>query len=349
MPRWTRRWRRDVQNAAVATCTARAWRAPRRHPRQRHTSLRAVVDHARNFSSFRMRHGVARSWTRCSRPSRRQSVGIRSRRTRAMSRSPFAGLHALRTPETVLASFPTAFRNGIAARRPPRRHGFMCSEHVGGRVRNRYHPRARHHPRTRSFRPVGAARPAPGPCCRSRCRRRQRTPRRSPATPKNTSATSTASASPLSPTAAFPPMAKGTSECSNAGTTFLPGEIFHGHLDDDGYPSPAPPEPFGHNGTFVVWRKLRQDVAQFRTWVHEQASSLGMDESLLRAKLVGRWDDGTPLALVLRARTPRIASDGDRRDAFDYRDDPDGFRCPLGAHIRRTTRAPVSVVVVVPA
>jgi Dyp-type peroxidase family len=114
------------------------------------------------------------------------------------------------------------------------------------------------------------------------------------------------------------------------------GEIFHGHIDDDGYPSPAPPAPFGHNGTFVVWRKLQQDVARFRTWIHEQASSLGMDESLLRAKLMGRWDDGTPLALSPEGPNTAIASDADRRNAFDYRDDPDGFRCPLGAHIRRT-------------
>jgi Dyp-type peroxidase family len=114
------------------------------------------------------------------------------------------------------------------------------------------------------------------------------------------------------------------------------GEIFHGHVDADGFPSPAPPPPLGHNGTFVVWRKLHQDVARFRVWVREQATLLNVDESLLRAKLVGRWDDGTPLALSPERPDPVIASDERRLNAFDSRDDPDGFRCPLGAHIRRT-------------
>lgn len=114
------------------------------------------------------------------------------------------------------------------------------------------------------------------------------------------------------------------------------GEVFHDHIDADGYPSPAPPAPFGRDGTFMVWRKLHQDVARFRTWVAEQAAALEMDGELLKAKLVGRWPDGTPLSLSPDRPDRAIADDAQRCNAFDYRDDPDGLRCPLGAHIRRT-------------
>ncbi len=114
------------------------------------------------------------------------------------------------------------------------------------------------------------------------------------------------------------------------------GEIFHGHIDADGYPSPGPATPFDVDGTFKVWRKLHEDVATFRAWIDEQAAQLDMDEQLLRAKLVGRWPDASPLALTPDRPDPALGLDPERVNAFDYSDDPDGLRCPLGAHIRRT-------------
>ncbi len=114
------------------------------------------------------------------------------------------------------------------------------------------------------------------------------------------------------------------------------GELFHGHIDADGYPAPGPAAPFDRDGTFKVWRKLHEDVATFRTWTTEQAARIGMDEQLLRAKLVGRWPDASPLALTPDRPEPALGLDPDRVNAFDYSDDPEGIRCPLGAHIRRT-------------
>jgi len=114
------------------------------------------------------------------------------------------------------------------------------------------------------------------------------------------------------------------------------GEIFHGHIDADGYPAPGPAAPFDRDGTFKVWRKLHEDVVTFRTWTAEQAARLEIDELLLRAKLVGRWPDASPLALTPDRPDPALGLDPDRVNAFDYSDDPDGIRCPLGAHIRRT-------------
>ncbi len=114
------------------------------------------------------------------------------------------------------------------------------------------------------------------------------------------------------------------------------GEIFHGHVDADGYPGSGPARPFHLDGTYKVWRKLHEDVATFRAWIAEQAAQLDMDEMLLRAKLVGRWPDASPLALTPHHPDPAMGLDPARVNAFDYSDDPEGIRCPLGAHIRRT-------------
>jgi Dyp-type peroxidase family len=114
------------------------------------------------------------------------------------------------------------------------------------------------------------------------------------------------------------------------------GEIFHGHIDADCYPSPGPAPPFDRDGTFKVWRKLYEDAATFRGWIAEQSAQLGIDEVLLRAKLIGRWPDASPLALTPDRPDPQMAADPNSVNAFDYSDDTAGLRCPLGAHIRRT-------------
>lgn len=113
------------------------------------------------------------------------------------------------------------------------------------------------------------------------------------------------------------------------------GEMFHGHVDADGYPSPGPADPFGKGGIYKVWRKLHEDVPTFRRWIADQAATLDIDETRLRAKLIGRWPDASPLALTPDRPDPEIAADPDRVNDFDYVDDPDGLKCPLGAHIRR--------------
>ncbi len=113
------------------------------------------------------------------------------------------------------------------------------------------------------------------------------------------------------------------------------GEFFHGHIDGDGHPSPGPAPPFERDGTFKVWRKLHEDVPVFRQWVAAESTRLGFDDELLRAKLIGRWPDGTPLALSPDRPDPAIAADPGRFNDFDYTKDPRGDRCPLGAHIRR--------------
>jgi len=108
------------------------------------------------------------------------------------------------------------------------------------------------------------------------------------------------------------------------------GEFVHGYRDEDGVFGAAPPAPFARNGTFMVFRKLRQDVARFRRLLSDLArEDFNGDEELTAAKLVGRWRDGTP---VMLGRKPLAA---DELNDFNYAADPRGYVCPIGAHIRR--------------
>jgi Dyp-type peroxidase family len=101
------------------------------------------------------------------------------------------------------------------------------------------------------------------------------------------------------------------------------GEFVLGQVDETGdiFPVPGPAEVF-LGGTFLVVRKLEQDVTKFRKYI---ATDLAGVQNAA-AKLVGRNPDGSPLAQ---------ASQGDRND-FTYGRDPEGAQCPLGAHIRRS-------------
>ena len=113
-------------------------------------------------------------------------------------------------------------------------------------------------------------------------------------------------------------------------TRVAPGEFLLGHSDELGN-TPMPwPEALGRNGTYAVYRKLHQDVHAFRRFLRERG-----DEDLLAAKLMGRWRSGAPLALAVASDDPDLAADPQRNNGFDYTDDPLGYKCPRGAHIRR--------------
>lgn len=131
------------------------------------------------------------------------------------------------------------------------------------------------------------------------------------------------------------------------GKSWLPlatGEFLLGHDDESGeYPEAPLPQVFARNGTFMVYRKLHQNVASFRRYLDEQAAKYPAAQArgkeyareLLAAKLVGRWRDGTPIELSADKPDPELAADPHRNNDFAYRDGDDGTRCPLGAHIRR--------------
>jgi Dyp-type peroxidase family len=114
------------------------------------------------------------------------------------------------------------------------------------------------------------------------------------------------------------------------------GEFLLGYADEAGELPVAPiPHLLGRNGTFMVYRKLHQNVATFRNYLDEKGRLYGGGKEKLAAKFVGRWRDGTPVELSPDEPNPSIVDDNNRNTDFTYGGDPAGVRCPIGAHIRR--------------
>ncbi|MDP2332646.1 MAG: Dyp-type peroxidase, partial [Reyranella sp.] len=109
---------------------------------------------------------------------------------------------------------------------------------------------------------------------------------------------------------------------------------------------------FGRNGTFVAVRQLMQDVDGFNDFLAVQEGELkkypGLGDSIgeitqewIAAKMMGRWRSGASLICrpheMAGHRTPGPnAFDRADNDFSFAKDDPQGLRCPFGAHIRRS-------------
>ncbi len=118
------------------------------------------------------------------------------------------------------------------------------------------------------------------------------------------------------------------------------GEFLLGYpsqFDRFSYPVPEPPE-LGVNGSFAAFRVLEQDADAFAEFIAQQATHTGMSQELIKAKLCGRWRNGTPLMLSPDTDTPNPPIPPEALNDFDYvgeYGDEQGYRCPIGSHIRR--------------
>lgn len=83
-------------------------------------------------------------------------------------------------------------------------------------------------------------------------------------------------------------------------------------------------------GSFLAFLKLEQNVKGFREATHSLSLTLGIDEEHTAAMVVGRFRDGTPLAMQSTGEGFHPVWNN-----FDYRKDLMGTRCPLHAHVRR--------------
>jgi Dyp-type peroxidase family len=114
------------------------------------------------------------------------------------------------------------------------------------------------------------------------------------------------------------------------------GEFILGYVDEEGALPPAPPPAaLSTNGSYLVYRKLHQNVAGFRARLAESAKAYPGGEEMLAAKIVGRWRDGTPLDVSPERPDASVATDERLNNAFHYGADADGRACPVGAHVRR--------------
>lgn len=103
------------------------------------------------------------------------------------------------------------------------------------------------------------------------------------------------------------------------------GEILLGHSNEYGAPAgDAGGSLVQHNGSYLVYRQLEQDVIGFWQWTAEAAGV--KNARRMAERIVGRCMDGSPL--------PGLATGGEQGE-FLFKGDPDGIVCPLGAHIRR--------------
>jgi Dyp-type peroxidase family len=150
-----------------------------------------------------------------------------------------------------------------------------------------------------------------------------------------------------------------------------PGEFVFGYPGQDSRDPLTPGDKatlgptWTDNGTFLVFRRLRQDVALFWRFLHEEAVRLsaqpgfeGMTAERLGALLVGRWKSGAPVARTPKEDNPALAADPFANNNFNLgadsrviplasnvrykgdsfaqaRQDPIGLACPVSAHIRK--------------
>jgi Dyp-type peroxidase family len=93
----------------------------------------------------------------------------------------------------------------------------------------------------------------------------------------------------------------------------------------------------GRNGSYLVFRQLKQDVAAFWKFMNENSTnpdgSLNIEESIkIASKMVGRWPSGAPL-VKFPEKDPGVLSND---DDFNYaKTDKNGEKCPFGSHLRR--------------
>jgi Dyp-type peroxidase family len=112
-------------------------------------------------------------------------------------------------------------------------------------------------------------------------------------------------------------------------------------------PPPQPPD-WTKNGSFLVFRRLRQNVQAFNDFLAQAASANSMTEDLLGAKFVGRYKSGAALEHTAdegpdvdpnagdpSTNDPTLLS-AEKINNFDYDQDPDGQFVPRAAHIRKT-------------
>ena len=93
----------------------------------------------------------------------------------------------------------------------------------------------------------------------------------------------------------------------------------------------------GRNGSYLVFRHLRQDVRGFWQYLDAQAKADPAARRAMAEAMVGRTMDGEPLVPVTSRPIPGVGPGEEdiRLNRFTFESDRDGVRCPLGAHVRR--------------
>ena len=143
------------------------------------------------------------------------------------------------------------------------------------------------------------------------------------------------------------------------------GEFILGYRDEtQELPISPVPRLLSYNGTFMVYRKLHENVGSFNRYMREVGADFPGGAEALVAKMSGRWRNGAPTvsfptqqeadAFIADLEAARIALKNATTEAqkaqalttfnslckqltgFNFNQDINGARCPMGSHIRRT-------------
>jgi Dyp-type peroxidase family len=151
-----------------------------------------------------------------------------------------------------------------------------------------------------------------------------------------------------------------------------PGEFVFGYSGQDPEGEEEGPNSLNGNapawaqdGSFLVFRRLRQDVFGFHSFLRDTAGVLGVPPDLFGAKLVGRWPSGAPILRAQNSDDAALADNDCANNNFEFQadatqepgDPPDspgagqcaepgrfpespgdkpGIICPYAGHIRKT-------------
>jgi deferrochelatase/peroxidase EfeB len=125
------------------------------------------------------------------------------------------------------------------------------------------------------------------------------------------------------------------------------GEFLLGHPDEAReYPRAPAPLLLSRNGTYMVYRKLHENVGAFNAFLDKESQTFPGGKELLAAKFVGRWrDNGAPLVHAHDAESKkcwdaRFAKAGPAEQDkmlsdWTYNEDLSGAKCPFSSHMRR--------------
>jgi Dyp-type peroxidase family len=112
------------------------------------------------------------------------------------------------------------------------------------------------------------------------------------------------------------------------------GDFVLGYPDTAGQASSSGPA-WTRDGSYLVFRRLRQDVAGFHLALDALAKSAGLkNRAQLGAKLFGRWPSGAKLVDPIKEIDPGTVAPAEYT-AAEFAADPSGERVPRFAHVRK--------------
>lgn len=132
-----------------------------------------------------------------------------------------------------------------------------------------------------------------------------------------------------------------------------PKQIPTAKADHDG-PNPDPGQnsnsgpAWTTDGSYLVFRRLQQNVPGFHKFVEHMAQKLGISKELMGAKIVGRYASGAPLEPMegqTKGFMPSLKDPGlkdtslvsdEKINNFEFGEDEEGHIVPRAAHIRKT-------------